>query len=287
MPGKERFGLDTWDRLQSTNFGLVERMPTGVIGKVVIVRVGPANNLRVNSLPKAILFDLDDTILSHGGREALLLEVVEEYAEAVAPTSPRELAAEMEAAFLEFWATPERYATWRMRLKEARILALEQLFAKLQHRSPHLDSDLARQIAVRFHERRENTQGRLFPGAVATLEELRKRGVKLALVTNGHADSQREKIDRFDLARLFDHVQIEGERGFGKPEEVAYRFAMETLGVEPHETWMVGDHLEWEVAAPQRLGIYGIWHDHVGKGLPQGCKVVPDRIVRTIAELLD
>jgi FMN phosphatase YigB (HAD superfamily) len=31
---------------------------------------------------------------------------------------------------------------------------------------------------------------------------------------------------------------------------------MSVLGVEAHETWMVGDNLEWEVAAPQRLGIF-------------------------------
>jgi putative hydrolase of the HAD superfamily len=29
---------------------------------------------------------------------------------------------------------------------------------------------------------------------------------------------------------------------------------MEVLGVGPDETWMVGDNLEWEIVAPQRLG---------------------------------
>jgi putative hydrolase of the HAD superfamily len=60
---------------------------------------------------------------------------------------------------------------------------------------------------------------------------------------------------------------------------------MTALGVEAHQTWMVGDNLEWEVAAPQRLGIYSIWHDHLGEGLPPGSPVRPDRIIRTIAEL--
>jgi putative hydrolase of the HAD superfamily len=34
--------------------------------------------------------------------------------------------------------------------------------------------------------------------------------------------------------------------------------AMGVLGVGPEETWMVGDNLEWEIVAPQRLGIYAI-----------------------------
>ncbi|WP_293454912.1 HAD hydrolase-like protein [Phenylobacterium sp.] len=48
------------------------------------------------------------------------------------------------------------------------------------------------------------------------------------------------------------------EHGFGKPEERAYRHALQALDADPSEVWMVGDNLEWEVAAPQRLGIYSI-----------------------------
>ena len=61
----------------------------------------------------------------------------------------------------------------------------------------------------------------LFPDAHEVIDALRARGLKLALVTNGEAQLQRAKISRFDLAGRFDHVQIEGEHGFGKPEERA------------------------------------------------------------------
>ncbi len=105
-------------------------------------------------------------------------------------------------------------------------------------------------------------------------------------MTNGAAEIQRGKIARFDLAHRFDHIQIEGEHGFGKPDERAYRHAMQALGVTAPETWMVGDHLEWEVAAPQRLGIFAIWHDALGEGLPAESAVKPDRIIRRLTELL-
>jgi putative hydrolase of the HAD superfamily len=49
---------------------------------------------------------------------------------------------------------------------------------------------------------------------------------------------------------------------------------------------MVGDNLEWEIAAPQRLGIYAIWYDGYATGLPSGCQVRPDRIIRSLPELL-
>ncbi len=108
----------------------------------------------------------------------------------------------------------------------------------------------------------------VFPGAHEAIDALKAYGVKLALVTNGAAGPQRAKVERFALTHRFDHIQIEGEHGFGKPDERAYLHAMQALGVTAAETWMIGDNLEWEVEAPQRLGIYAIWIDAHGEGLP-------------------
>ena len=57
-------------------------------------------------------------------------------------------------------------------------------------------------------------------------------------------------------------------------------------GVGPDETWMVGDNLEWEIVAPQRLGIYAIWYDGYGAGLPADSPIKPDRVIRSLPELL-
>src|ERR1700731_3204684 len=41
---------------------------------------------------------------------------------------------------------------------------------------------------------------------------------------------------------------------------------------------------EWEIVAPQRLGIYAIWHDGYGVGLPANSPIRPDRIIRRLSE---
>ncbi len=93
----------------------------------------------------------------------------------------------------------------------------------------------------------------VLPGAHEAIDWLRPLDVNLALVTNGAADMQRAKVERFELTHRIDRIQIEGEHGFGKPEERAYLHAINSLGVTAGNTWMIGDNLEWEVVTPQRL----------------------------------
>ena len=50
--------------------------------------------------------------------------------------------------------------------------------------------------------------------------------------------------------------------------------------------WMVGDNLEWDVAAPMRHGLTGIWLDRAERGLPPTAQVRPDRIILSLDELV-
>lgn len=236
-------------------------------------------------LPRAMLIDMDDTILSAYGRPEIAWNTITaEFAEELAPLPPPMVATAVLAFARNFWANAE--ASWRMKLAEARHLTVKGGFAALAaagHRA--LPDDLAVRLADRFTAYREEEMF-VFPGAHEAIDQFKALGIKLALVTNGAADMQRAKVERFELAHRFDHIQIEGEHGFGKPEERAYLHAMEALGVTPKDTWMIGDNLEWEVVTPQRLGIYAIWIDVHGEGLPEGSTIKPDRIIRSLTELV-
>jgi putative hydrolase of the HAD superfamily len=239
----------------------------------------------VPKLPRAMLIDMDDTILSAYGRPEIAWNTIaREFAGELAPLPPEQVAAAVLAFARNFWANAE--PAWRLKLAEARHLTVKGGFAALAAEGhPLLSDDLAVRIADRFTTYREEEMF-VFPGAHEAIDQFKALGVRLALVTNGAADTQRAKVERFELAHRFDHIQIEGEHGFGKPEERAYLHAMQALGVGPNETWMIGDNLEWEIEAPQRLGIYSIWMDVHGDGLPEGSTVKPDRIIRSLTELL-
>lgn len=238
-------------------------------------------------LPRAILFDMDDTILSaYGNPEKAWVKVASEFGHALGPIPAAEAAAAMTRFAKVFWADAEKHKYWRLNLGEARrkvALGGFQALAAAGYSVPAEETIIA--LADRFSELREEEMF-VFPGALETLDTLRGMGVRMALITNGDGPAQRSKVERFDLARRFDHVQIEGEHGFGKPEDQAYHHAMAKLDVGPGDTWMVGDNLDWEVVTPQRLGIYAIWCDAHGVGLPEGTPIKPDRIISRLPELL-
>src|SRR6201992_1005994 len=239
----------------------------------------------MTALPRAMLIDMDDTIRSAYGRpEIAWNKITSEYADELDGLPPPQVAAAVLSFARNFWSTAE--PAWRLKRGEARRRTAKGAFAALPAAGhAALPDDLAIRIADRFTAYREEEMF-VFPGAHEAIDQFKILGVKLALVTNGAADTQRAKVERFELAHRFDHIQIEGEHGFGKPDEQAYLHAMAALGVTADDTWMIGDNLEWEVEAPQRLGIYAIWMDVHGDGLPGGSTVKPDRIIRSLGELL-
>lgn len=239
-------------------------------------------------LPNAILFDLDDTIITAYSRADLAwAAVLAEFNGAFGPLEESEIADAIMRSATSFWSDEQRHGHWRQKLRGARREIVRQAFEQLARNGQAVPNEsVQRAIADRFSDYR-NENMRLFPDAHATIDTLRMKGVKLALITNGSRDDQRAKIERFELATRFHHIQIEGEHGFGKPEPRAYRHAMAMLGVAASEAWIVGDNLEWEVRAPQRLGIHAIWYDSAGTGLPEGSAAQPDRIIRTLSELLN
>lgn len=232
-------------------------------------------------LPRAVFLDLDDTILDDSGSiSSCWLGACRVHASDMGAIDHTAVYDAIERVREWYWADPERHRAGRLDLIAARREVVEIALRELGVD----DQKLAEQIGDLYHRLRD-TGMRPVANAVDTVRWLRGRGCRLALLTNGAAHMQRAKIDRFALDVLFDAILIEGELGFGKPDPRVYERALALLDVAPSQAWMVGDTLEWDVAEPQRQGIYGIWIDVRGAGLPAGHPVRPNRIIRTLSEL--
>ena len=103
----------------------------------------------------------------------------------------------------------------------------------------------------------------LFPDALATLAELRRRGYLLGIVTNRlwggepfHEDLQ--SIGLLDYVS-FKHIAISGDLGLRKPNPRIFEYVLNSFNVEPREAAMIGDSLSADILGVQPLGIYAVW----------------------------
>jgi len=62
------------------------------------------------------------------------------------------------------------------------------------------------------------------------------------------------KINRFDLAKYFDGIYVEGELGFGKPDTRVFEKVTAIHGIKHHECLILGDNPTWDIIAPGKLG---------------------------------
>ena len=103
----------------------------------------------------------------------------------------------------------------------------------------------------------------LFPDAISTLTELRRRGFLLGVVTNRlwGGEPFYEDLQTMGLLDYFDrrHIAISGDLGIRKPNAQIFLGLLRTLQVQPGEVAMIGDSLSADILGAQAPGIYTIW----------------------------
>ena len=235
-----------------------------------------------NFYPEAILFDLDDTIITGDvGTDELWETLCYQHAELIEGLQGETLYSEISKARDWYWADPERHRIKRLNLIKARRELVELVFSKLGIENEEVCYSLADSFTSKKQE-----MITLIPGAMDTLVHFKKTGVGMALITNGASDFQRQKINRFDLSRYFEYILVEGEFGAGKPEKSVFIHALGKLGVTAENSWMVGDDLKRDILGANEAGIFSVWVDWQNKGLPENSPAQPDRIITSISELI-
>lgn len=140
---------------------------------------------------------------------------------------------------------------------------------------------------VRSYEALREAHRRLAPHAFDTLQKLRDRALPLALISNGNASYQRQKINRHHLATFFDVILIEEECGVAKPDPRIFLAALDRLHVPAQAAWMIGDRLAFDIAVPRQLGMFTIWCNVAGRGLPEDPSIYPDWTIHALPEIID
>jgi putative hydrolase of the HAD superfamily len=120
------------------------------------------------------------------------------------------------------------------------------------------DPQLGYELGEKFADERRK-RPIVYEETFDVLNELKGK-YKLLLLTNGSPDLQKEKIASVpQLESYFDHIVISGIFGHGKPAASIFHHAVELLAIQPEEGLMVGDKLTTDILGSNTIGMPNAW----------------------------
>lgn len=201
---------------------------------------------------RAVLFDLDDTLLDHrGAADGGAWEWL----------SARQDWHLDRGATVELWRRVE--ATWFTRFERGEAGFLEQRRGRVrQVLSRDLTDDEADEQFTGYIDA-YRARWRPFGDANAAVERCEAAGYEVAVLTNGGRDVQQAKLEAIGLSalRLFAVTDL----GCAKPDPRMYTLACERLGVQPDQTLMIGDNPVNDVDAARVAGLQALLLDRTGQ----------------------
>lgn len=236
--------------------------------------------------PKALLFDMDGTLLlSTQTPDESWQHVSSQFAPRL-QLSPHMLVQALRESYIRHKRNISNDAD-EQRKDRLKPFAMQQAMVEQALASVGVANTGIAFEMVQAYEVLRELHRETAPDALSTLRMLRSQQKRLGLLTNGNATYQRRKIEHHRLAPFFDAILIEEEFGTPKSDPRFYMAALEQLEVTSQETWMVGDDLLFDIAAPQQLGITAVWFDPDRQGLLPTNAIQPDYVIHAISELLD
>jgi putative hydrolase of the HAD superfamily len=229
----------------------------------------------LDRLPRAVLFDLDDTLCDYASARRARLRLA--------------FTLGSDGAF-----------------REREGIDLDEMIADSIATQPHgtehfpelfarfgiADRDLALAAAAWYRTNRFHGLD-YFPEARDVLRSVRALLVNgsgasarpLGIITNGPAEVQRAKIELLGVGDLVDFAIISGEFGAAKPDPAIFGEALGRAGVAPDEAIFLGDSVEQDMAGARAAGIPSVWVNRHGQTWPED-EWRPAREIRTLAEAL-
>ena len=116
-------------------------------------------------------------------------------------------------------------------------------------------SDKVLAAAINAYRKVRSTSLKPYPGVKKTLLKLKKRGYKLAIVTDAPRLKAYIRLDLLGVTDLFDVIVCAEDVGKRKPSKMPFKMALKKLGVEPQEAMHVGDWPERDVLGAKRMGM--------------------------------
>lgn len=200
---------------------------------------------------KAILFDLDDTLVNSKKAEYnAVCELKSLYSE---------FNKVEDADFAKVWSkitmeTYEKYHNGEISFEELKIGRMKELFS---YYSINISDKDAKERFKKYQVIYEKNWI-LFDDAKEVLENLKNK-YKLVILSNGDGKQQRKKIKYTGLNKYFSDIVISSEVGYSKPEKEIFDIACKMIDLKAENCIMIGDKYKVDVEGSLNAGMHGIW----------------------------
>jgi len=94
-----------------------------------------------------------------------------------------------------------------------------------------------------------------YPGVASVLQELKDRGYKLGIITDGFQKRQERKINALNIGYFFDTVVFTKELDHPKPSTIPYQKALDELNATPHNSFYIGDNPILDFRGAKEVGM--------------------------------
>lgn len=204
---------------------------------------------------KFIYFDLDDTLLDHRAAEqAALLDVHAHFS----LFHETETATLIDTYHLVNSAQWGQYSQGKISRQELQRNRFEQTLEKL-----HLDSSDYGQIGQYYIACYRN-YWQWMEGAEALYQRVIQK-YPVGILTNGFAETQRKKLDDFDLYHSAEHVVISEDVGALKPDPKVFDYATRQTRFEKDDILYVGDSYTSDIEGGSSFGWDTAWFTQNGE----------------------
>ena len=191
---------------------------------------------------RGILFDLDNTLLDFMHMKRVAIDA------AVSAMVDAGMPVPHEEAFREIYQLYEQVGIEHQEIFQ---LFLKQRFGEVQY--PWLAA------AIIAYRRARDGVMVTYPHVRATLVELLRRGLKLAVISDAPRLNAWLRLCQLDLHHSFDPVVTFEDTGHRKPSPMPFERALERMALKPSQVIMVGDWPERDMVGAKRLGIKTIF----------------------------
>ena len=196
-----------------------------------------------------VYFDLDDTLLDHRAAERAALADCCADDEHFADHALEHVQETYHRHNVPLW---KQYAAGEIGRADVQRLRFERLCETLD---VDLDADALGEAYMQHYARR----WQWMDGAEAAFRTVAER-FPVGILTNGFADAQHAKLDRFPILRERSAaIVVSEEVGAMKPQPAIFAHATEQAGVAPSEILYVGDSLHSDVEGGRAAGWQVAW----------------------------